>query len=81
MYNCLKVEDDRLCRALCILQILILFFFFLELQVSIYSSPSPAPFFLILVALEVLPAAAVSWPTFLQPAVLACAPLSTVHSL
>lgn len=56
-------------------------YFFLGLQVSIYSSPSPTPFFLILVALKVLPAAAVSWPTFLQPAVLACAPLSTAHSL
>lgn len=40
---------------------------------------SPTVFFPSVVVLEVLPAAAVSWPTFLEPAALACAYLSTAR--
>lgn len=40
---------------------------------------APTMFFSFSVVLEVLPAAAVSWPTFLEPAALACAYLSTAH--
>lgn len=36
-------------------------------------------FFAFSVVLEVLPAAAVSWPTFLEPAALACAYQSTAR--
>lgn len=47
---------------------------------SVFTPLSPHCVLCFSVVLEVLPAAAaVSWPTFLEPAALACAYLSTAH--